>query len=359
MITPSAHRVPAARPLCVWHTVFVTKSCLALAVLVFSFWRQSAADDLPRACFPTPPYSPEKRLITKNPAPIPYSYPKNEVLSIDPVKLGACVLSVVREFPEAAFRRDKMNQPFDFFSFMLYLEAGNRDGDFETGKERGLRSWVLAQKDNSIDPVSLFRQAMRLGEGNLWNALLMIHQLLRNEARWWEPNRYCYESDSGKEHSFFNKFIDIRGDLVERGGAYEGDHEGSWYRLWGTWLGRLAVFSSGLESRLRSKSPPEGLGMCPLRLDVAPSGLMDSFLAWVAENHVTDMEMHKGEIEPSAAYDTVGKTWVNLAGVRSLSAFLELLKQDYPLASSQACASPSYYLVKGTWPLPLPPKTAF
>ena len=41
--------------------------------------------------------------------------------------------------------------------------------------------------------------------------------------------------------AFFNKFIDIRGDLEERGDSFHGDHRGSWYRIWGAMLDYLSM----------------------------------------------------------------------------------------------------------------------
>jgi len=128
------------------------------------------------------------------------------------------------------------------YLFTHYLQIKKkRECDYQTGKEGKLRKWILTQPDNSIDPVAIFREAIEINNGHIFNTILTIHQLLRNEARWRSKRRYFYFSDEKSEAEFWNKFIDIRGDLSERGEGFEGDHAGSWYRLWGIALYRLSL----------------------------------------------------------------------------------------------------------------------
>lgn len=51
----------------------------------------------------------------------------------------------------------------------------------------------------------------------------------------------AYKLDYEHRNQVFNKFVDIRGDLVGRDPLhFAGDHYGSWYRLW-TLMGRQLV----------------------------------------------------------------------------------------------------------------------
>jgi len=79
----------------------------------------------------------------------------------------------------------------------------------------------------------------------LFEAILTIHQLLRNEARFYRSWIHDYPSTKPKMVAFFNKMIDIRGDLEERGSGFHGDHRGSWYRIWGTMLDYLSMVAPG------------------------------------------------------------------------------------------------------------------
>ncbi|MGZ3844077.1 MAG: hypothetical protein ACXVCA_18455, partial [Bdellovibrio sp.] len=116
--------------------------------------------------------------------------------------------------------------------------------EFETGKEGELRKWIMHQPDNSVDPLMLFKRSLLINRSNPFNAILTIHQLLRNEARYYKTNYYNYSSDPEKERLFFNKLVDIRGDLAERGGDSHGDHEGTRYRIWGIMLYRISSNTS-------------------------------------------------------------------------------------------------------------------
>ncbi|MBO9668803.1 MAG: hypothetical protein J7501_18540, partial [Bdellovibrio sp.] len=160
----------------------------------------------------------------------PYSYPKQNAVSINDEVLAGCFLKEINKYPNVS----KTTEPLfvypdarasryrvrpqcifsqrDFFEYML--GEPSRSCDYSTGQESILREWILEQKDNSIDPVKLYREALKLSGGSAFNATLMIHQLLRTEARYKQPSFY-YESTPAKEKAFWNKFVDIRGDLEE------------------------------------------------------------------------------------------------------------------------------------------------
>jgi hypothetical protein len=186
----------------------------------------------------------------------PYDFAQTHTLSLNEYMLSNCLAQVAEEFPLSRLSGPRVwyqnNLGFTERTFLpncsyssnrlfIYLLAdSSRICDYETGHESPLREWVLSQADNSIDPVMMFRKSMQLNDGNIFDALLTIHQLLRNEARWWDEKSYRYNSSTEKERAFFNKLIDIRGDLVDRGGSNTGDHQGTWYRIWGMMLYRVA-----------------------------------------------------------------------------------------------------------------------
>ncbi|MBI3555442.1 MAG: hypothetical protein HY074_04165 [Deltaproteobacteria bacterium] len=192
-----------------------------------------------------------------NPLGARYLYPVNEKLHIDPAFLGLCMAQASISTGHYYFAKDEMQYETSTHEIrkdkmtgaplLLYLagESG-RSGDYISGHEEELKTWILSQPDNSIDPVTIYQKSLGLNEGNIWNALLTIHQLLRNNARWWASSRYFYSSSKENQEAFFNKFIDIRGDLTDRGSGFSGDHYGSWYRLWGIMLYRISEIDDAL-----------------------------------------------------------------------------------------------------------------
>jgi hypothetical protein len=129
-------------------------------------------------------------------------------------------------------------------SLLEYLAAlPKRNCDFTTGSEEELRNWILAQSDNSIDPLKIFSKSLELNRGNIWNAILAIHQTLRQDARFYNP-RYFYSSNLHQSEAIFNKLIDLRGSESSKNGPGTVDHAGTWYRMWGAMLYRLS-FSFG------------------------------------------------------------------------------------------------------------------
>ena len=143
-----------------------------------------------------------------------------------------------------------LDSGWDFLDYLAGYAA--RKFDFISGNEASLEEWVLNQPYHSITPYQIFAQSLRIHRGNIMTAVLAIHQLLRLEARWWDQERYEWTLTTALAHDpktsphsdeverdFFDRFIDIRGDLRERGEAFYGDHSGTWYRIWGAMLYRL------------------------------------------------------------------------------------------------------------------------
>jgi hypothetical protein len=194
-----------------------------------------------------------------------YKYPRERELVINSRRMGGCFASALNQYDgPLSFDKDNMtcrlwplnrrassmdeyynyndgfNAIYDEDTFFPYLAVyGDRECDFETGNELDLRSWVLEQNDNSITPMKMFEESLRINEGNVWNTIMTIHQLVRNEVRWNRQRHYIYPSSQESEGVFINKLVDIRGDLRERDGRLVGDHGGSWYRIWGAMLYRL------------------------------------------------------------------------------------------------------------------------
>lgn len=186
---------------------------------------------------------------------IAYQHPASKKIYIDFHALAQCML--------LAQKKSKISASFDSGgelcvrgftpvsgvqrpTLLEYLSASARECDLASGKEMKLFNWLRGQPDNSVDPVSLYAEAYELNNGNIYKAMLTIHQLLRPLARFYDPARYGlwrYEfpgdpiphfNDGDITAIMQNKLIDIRGDLKERGTGFKGDHFGTWYRLWGT-----------------------------------------------------------------------------------------------------------------------------
>lgn len=195
-----------------------------------------------------------------------YRFPRQERLKIDSRKLGIC-FAVKAQKAKTGFSFDRRfrNPEQSFDDFVEYLGASaSRKYDFSTGKEDLLREWILSRPKNSIDPYILFGASLSFNKGDLFQATLTIHQLLRNEARFIDARRYHYNSTFARHQEFFDRLIDIRGDLVERGPGFNGDHGGSWYRMWGTMLYEMmwmpeVLTSQGEALSLKQKSVA-GLG---------------------------------------------------------------------------------------------------
>lgn len=200
-----------------------------------------------------------------------YDYPKDKPVFIQSTTLANCMLIAADKYPKSKLKPSEIHSKSfrgricvpNEDAFMLYLQAGSsRKCDFETGHEEALKTWVLQQPDNTVDPLAIFEKALELNEGNLSDSLLTIHQMMRNNARWFSKDNYEYKSSEAEAKVFLNKFVDIRGDLRDRGGKYEGDHAGSWYRMWGMALWRTRksfnpVIESNNCTNLSTSSAPE------------------------------------------------------------------------------------------------------
>ena len=214
----------------------------------------------------------------------PFKYPSPYKIHINPRVLGQCLTVAAYDATPSPFidemamsceeldtgrLHESMTSSLDYLGAQL-----PRACDWISGQETALKKWVLRQKDNSIDPVRIFEASLRLNRGNIWNAVLTIHQLLRVHARWSEHRRYGVEAARLSQQEvtdFFNKFVDIRGDLWELNPEkLHGDHAGSWYRIWGSMLFRLLSFNSkrisfgGAQVSAQPTPPP-----APTRLQLA------------------------------------------------------------------------------------------
>lgn len=184
---------------------------------------------------------------------ITYAYPASKVLEIDQELLGKCLMLAAHDStqrPRLDFKEVQLHPAISARypkpdiskdgDFLDYLMATHKRWDWTSGKEKDLEQWILKQPDNSIDPVKIFQQAIELNKGNIWSSLLTVHQLLRQYARYYDRSNYPSQINKHESQIFWNKFIDIRGDLKERDPKeYKGDHEGSWYRIWGIMAYRL------------------------------------------------------------------------------------------------------------------------
>jgi hypothetical protein len=163
----------------------------------------------------------------------------HQTLEINGKLLGQCLFLKASELPSVSLDPVEERYP-KLFSYLI----GSTWVDYGTGNESSLRRLVLEAPDHSVDPVQIFGWSLALNHGAIFESILTIHELLRNEARFYRK-WVNYESNHEKMSAFFNKFIDIRGDLEERGDAFHGDHRGSWYRIWGAMLDYLAMVAPG------------------------------------------------------------------------------------------------------------------
>lgn len=257
-----------------------------------------------------------------------YSYPDNVRLNINTPMLAKCMNYYSRpsgfnkEFfaPRTGYPNNYKSKGYSntcgysrarFFSYLTVNE--NRACDYETGKEQELKKWILEQKDNSIDLLGIYQKSIQLNGNSGFDALLTIHQLLRNEARWWSKKFYSYETNNEATHKFWNKFIDIRGDLKESGGDNEGDHRGSWYRIWGMMLYRLSMNCKPQETECRRFESEY--------LEQTKNNYKSSFVALGAELCKYLFDGHGLDYKPGA--DRSGKARINSAGSQTAGYLLE------------------------------------
>lgn len=126
-------------------------------------------------------------------------------------RVGQAILGE-RPLPFPTFSRSKL---------VCALGLGATNIVMPTGKEAGLKEWMLAQDSGSIELHDLFRQAYTLNEGDLYGTLLTAENVLCEGL--YDPDRQNRELT--KHLSY------LRSDS-----APKGDHFGSWYHLIGAAL---------------------------------------------------------------------------------------------------------------------------
>ena len=260
----------------------------------------------------------------------PYPFPSAVTLSIDGEELGRCLARTVLSHTRTpSIDRSHMSRDYDATAFLSYLQGAPRIEPFTTGREEALRGWVSRQPDASITPVSILRASLEMHSGNLWNALLAVHELLRNEARWFDRDRYHYASSYAHETDFFRRFIDLRGDLRERDPArFTGDHPGTWYRIFGVMLGLLDWQDESLwNSHFPRHEPEERIGTACPGLSATEDMILGLGGFW-AELLVTGLEASKLYGVP----DDVGV----LAGIPAEGSEDDLRKGEYDRAAVAA-----------------------
>lgn len=278
-----------------------------------------------------------------DPHDIKYRYAKNHVFDFDGLIFGQCLQQEIRKFRSSSqikhdypvnplMSGENMQCELTNQSLMTYLTAEKDRCDFQTGNEQKLKQIILLQKDNSVDPVMLFRASLKLNGGRIFDAVLTIHQLLRNEARWWNDSVYAYRSSPAKSSVFWNKFIDIRGDLDSRKNGFHGDHAGSWYRIWGTMLYSMKV-NQGL-----------GKGTCAEAIK-GMNAIYGQFQAVGAELVKYLMDVLPGDYTPGG--DRRGKMLINTASAEAAQ-MLEPGRATLPWFNQSYC-SERKYLVKSAF----------
>jgi hypothetical protein len=176
-----------------------------------------------------------------------YRHAGGRRVRIDPVVLGQCMAAVLFEHEARGGTVQIVARDLARYPFMLYsLEASELN--YATGQEPALEAWVRAQPEASITPVGLFERSLEVHQGNLLYTLLGLYELLRTQARFFASYENAVNGSLPAMHDFFNRFIDIRGDLFERGEPYTGDHPGSWYRMWGVMVAALDQSWAGLRA---------------------------------------------------------------------------------------------------------------
>lgn len=293
----------------------------------------------------------------------PYAFPANKRITFDGKQFGHCLAAVTaKDFPDFTFDRGQMKctwnvrgESYEYTradkpDLMKYLAGEARKCDYVSGQEEALRKWVLAQPDNSIDPLALYRHSLALSHGNIWNALLAIHQITRQEARFYDERRYNYKSTPEASIAFFNKFVDIRGDLKERGGSFTGDLGGTWYRIWGAMLFRLLPFDKtdfalGTDPELRSCQNELQLGHSQVEL------LKDNITAMMV--FLGDEVILKMHVEE----DKLGKFYADLNASNSMGPLFQDLTQPQRLAKRpkgelEGCLNRSYLKIPAYYDQP-------
>ena len=284
-----------------------------------------------------------------------YPFSKNKRVSINSDLLAKCMAGVIEKDghpltlePSPLYSNNfvkkgyQKNCVFDRSQFMDYLMINPmRVCDYETGNEPALRNWIVSQKDNSINPLILFRESLLLNSGNVFNAILTTHQLLRNEARWFSKKYYSYESDENKANAFWAKFIDIRGDLAESGHESQGDHRGSWYRLWGIMMFRLNMteinrVETNDTNRTCARSATGFFNEVWADLKASSTAISAELVKYIGD-------VYGGDYKPGG--DKAGKARINSAGAQAASELPSALDHRQSLdPDSPDCDSSAYLM---------------
>lgn len=276
-----------------------------------------------------------------------YSYPHRGRLDISTDALGHCMALAAAARGPVSFARDGMRDfstgracEYTFSNFLSYLVAGNGSGvpcSYSSGTEAELERWVRAQPDNSIDPVGIFRASLSINGGNAWLALLAIHRMLWNNAR---PGEMNYPTTDQSRHAFFDKLVDLRGDLSELGGENRGDHAGTWYRIWGMMLFRLMLEDgTSLTHKIGAAAaqcetggsllPPEFLEVMASCSRWITATVVGSGAEWIKVLGYPEKDRRKAEI--------------NRDGASSMDAMLMRLRHPvFRPGDSEACARRAY-----------------
>jgi hypothetical protein len=286
-----------------------------------------------------------------------FSYPKSSKLAINSERLGLCMSYVASKLPKLEFSdKDIICKWFDHVptaertdgnkaNFYFYLKARDRKCDYTTVHEEELKNWILSQPDNSIDLIKLFEQSLKTHNGNIKAALLCVHNLLRNEARFWDGDGYYYKSSKAEAKNVFNKFIDIRGDLRERGGDFKGDHKGSWYRIWGVMLGRLWLFSSNsLTSSLDKSACRKSKSLIPFSFEKFATDYIAEAGIYATETIAKDILKPFGIVLEEDKYKQILSNEVSKAA----GSFVDGLRENSLLLRSgindEACSASQYLM---------------
>lgn len=98
------------------------------------------------------------------------------------------------------------------------LSMGVSSQYLRTGKEEGLRDWILTKDDRSVTLDEIFLKSLYLNDGNTYLSSLTIENLL---SRYWRAR-------DREDLKIIRKLSSITSILNENGDIF-----GSWYHLWG------------------------------------------------------------------------------------------------------------------------------
>ncbi len=235
--------------------------------------------------------------------PNTYKYPLKSKVNLDPKAIAVSFGKSINKY-----NLEKV-APTQSYPQLFYYLMGSGDL-YSTGLERDFASWVFNQADNSLSIEAVFEKAASYGaqrpDWSIADALLLIHETLRSYSRYNASYRRSVEATADESARFFNKFKDIRGDLVESGG--DGDHSGSWYRLFGM---LLKSYDSGFQIKNDSDDIKEKINNWKIISK-------DKFIATLAEHckpYYTLVSVLGAKDSDFRDRDLSGKVRINRAGV--------------------------------------------